>query len=174
MRFKRVLVTGGAGYVGSNLVPKLLDAGYEVVVLDLYIYGGDIFSQVRANPRLIEIRGDMRNPADVERAAAGCDAVIHLACISNDPSFDLDPNLGRSINYDCFRPLVKASKDAGVKRFIYASSSSVYGIKNDTNVTEELPLEPLTDYSKYKAMCEEVLMKERAPGFATLIVRPST
>jgi len=174
MRFKRVLVTGGAGYVGSNLVPKLLDAGYEVVVLDLYIYGGDIFSQVRANPRLIEIRGDMRNPADVERAAAGCDAVIHLACISNDPSFDLDPNLGRSINYDCFRPLVKTCKDAGVRRFIYASSSSVYGIKKEANVTEDLPLEPLTDYSKYKALCEEVLEEERERGFVTVTLRPAT
>ena len=92
---------------------------------------------------------------------SGCDAVIHLACISNDPSFDLNPDLGRSINFDCFRPLVKASKDAGVRRFIYASSSSVYGIKNDVNVTEELPLQPLTDYSKYKAMCEEVLEEEQ-------------
>ncbi|HYK23717.1 MAG TPA: SDR family oxidoreductase, partial [Candidatus Acidoferrum sp.] len=103
-----------------------------------------------------------------------CDAVIHLACISNDPSFDLNPDLGRSINYDCFRPLVKASKDAGVKRFIYASSSSVYGIKNDSNVTEELPLEPLTDYSKYKAMCEEVLEQEREPGFVAVTLRPAT
>ena len=91
--------------------------------------------------------------------------MIHLACISNDPSFDLNPELGRSINFDCFRPLVKASKDAGVKRFIYASSSSVYGIKDEPDVTEDLPLKPLTDYSKYKAMCEEVLEEEREPGF---------
>ena len=174
MRFKRVLVTGGAGYVGSNLVPKLLDAGYEVVVLDLYIYGADIFANLRANPRLIEIKGDLRNKADVVRAVAGCDAVIHLACISNDPSFDLDPNLGRSINYDCFRPLVKACKDAGVRRFIYASSSSVYGIKNEANVTEDLPLEPLTDYSKYKALCEEALDEERERGFVTVTLRPAT
>ena len=120
------------------------------------------------------MKGDLRNPADVQRALAGCDAVIHLACISNDPSFDLNPDLGRSINYDCFRPLVKASKDAGVKRFIYASSSSVYGIKNDSNVTEDLPLEPLTDYSKYKAMCEEVLEQEREPGFVAVTLRPAT
>jgi nucleoside-diphosphate-sugar epimerase len=104
----------------------------------------------------------------------GCDAVIHLACISNDPSFDLDPGLGRSINYDCFRPLVKASKNAGVRRFIYASSSSVYGIKNTPDVHEELALEPLTDYSKYKAMCEDVLLSEREPGFVTVILRPAT
>ena len=107
-------------------------------------------------------------------ALDGCDAVIHLACISNDPSFDLNPDLGKSINYDCFRPLVKAAKDAGVKRFIYASSSSVYGIKDDLNVTEDLPLEPLTDYSKFKAMCEDVLEEEREPGFVAVTLRPAT
>jgi len=171
--FKRVMVTGGAGYVGSSLVPKLLAAGYEVAVLDLYIYG-DVFADLTSKQNLTEVKGDLRNPSDVQRALSGCDAVIHLACISNDPSFDLNPDLGRSINYDCFRPLVKASKDAGVKRFIYASSSSVYGIKNDVNGTEDLPLDPLTDYSKYKAMCEEVLDQEREPGFVTVTLRPAT
>ena len=173
VRFGRVLVTGGAGYVGSNLVPKLLRAGYQVVVLDLYIYG-DVFSDLKGNPNLTEVKGDLRNAQDVVRVMAGCDAVIHLACISNDPSFDLDPALGRSINFDCFQPLVRAAKDAGVRRFIYASSSSVYGIKNGVDVTEDLSLEPLTDYSKYKAMCEEVLAQEREPGFVTVTLRPAT
>jgi nucleoside-diphosphate-sugar epimerase len=173
-RFKRVLVTGGAGYVGSSLVPKLLDAGYAVSVLDLYLYGGDLFKDFRGNSRLREIRGDLRDRGSVGRSLEGCDAVIHLACISNDPSFDLDPELGKSINFDCFRPLVRAGKDAGVKRFIYASSSSVYGIKKEWNVTEDLPRQPLTNYSKFKAMCEDVLDEERETGFATVIIRPAT
>jgi nucleoside-diphosphate-sugar epimerase len=173
-QFKRVLVTGGAGYVGSNLVPKLLGAGYAVSVLDLYIYGENIFAEYRSSPHLREVKGDLRDPQATARALAGCDGVIHLACISNDPSFDLDPALGRSINFDCFRPLVRAAKDAGVRRFIYASSSSVYGIKEEQEVTEDLPLQPLTDYSKYKALCEDVLLQERQPGFCTVILRPAT
>src|SRR5262249_17610158 len=137
---------------------------------DLCIYG-DVLAP---HPELEIVKGDLRDPSRVETALKGCDAVIHLACISNDPSFDLDPTLGRSINYDCFRPLVKAAKDAGVRRFIYASSSSVYGIKSAPDVHEGLPLEPLTDYSKYKAMCEDVLVAEREPGFVTVILRPAT
>jgi nucleoside-diphosphate-sugar epimerase len=172
--FRRVLVTGGAGYVGSALVPKLLAAGYEVTVLDLFIYGQDIFAEYRENFGLRQVKGDLRDPIMVKRALDGCDAVIHLACISNDPSFELNPTLGKSINYDCFRPLVQASKASGVRRFIYASSSSVYGIKNEPNVNESLSLEPLTDYSKYKAMCETVLAEERESGFTTLTLRPAT
>ena len=171
---KTVLVTGGAGYVGSVLVPKLLAAGHRVKVLDLYIFGDDVLASVKGHPRLEEIKADLRDRSALERSLPGCDAVIHLACISNDPSFELDPNLGKSINYDAFLDLVDVSKKSGVRRFIYASSSSVYGIKEEENVTEDLPLQPLTDYSKYKAMCEEVLLAERRPGFATLILRPAT
>ncbi len=171
---KTIYVTGGAGYVGSALVPQLLAEGYRVKVLDLYMYGDDVLKAVKGHPQLEEIKGDMRDGALLRKTVPGSDAVIHLACISNDPSFELDPQLGKSINYDAFIDLVKVSKDSGVKRFIYASSSSVYGIKSEPNVHEDLPLEPLTDYSKYKAMCEEVLMKERAPGFTVLTVRPST
>lgn len=170
----RVMITGGAGYVGAILTPKLLAAGYGVNVLDLYLYGDDVLAAARGNPELKEFKGDIRDAAIVERALAGCDAVIHLACISNDPSFELNPDLGKSINYDSFRPLVRAAKRAGVRRFIYASSSSVYGIKDDPEVTEELPLLPLTDYSKFKALCEQVLAEEREPGFTTLTLRPAT
>lgn len=174
VRFNKVLVTGGAGYVGSVLVPKLLAAGYGVNVLDLYLYGDHVLDAVRGAPDLEEVKGDIRDRELLERVIPGCDALIHLACISNDPSFELDPALGKSINYDAFINLVDVAKKAGVKRFVYASSSSVYGTKNEPNVTEDLPLDPLTDYSRYKALCEDVLQAAREPGFATLVLRPAT
>jgi len=173
-KISSVLVTGGAGYVGAALVPKLLDAGYSVKVVDLYIYGDDVLSEVRGNAGLKEIKGDIRDGDLLERELQGVDAVIHLACISNDPSYELNPELGKSINYDAFVQLVDLSKKAGVKRFIYASSSSVYGIKEEEEVTEDLPLEPLTDYSKYKALCEDYLLQKRSEGFVVLVIRPST
>lgn len=171
---RTVYVTGGAGYVGAVLVPKLLAAGYQVRVLDLFIYGEDVFPGCQGNPGLTLVKGDMRDQDLLRSTLAGCDAVIHLACISNDPSFELDPNLGKSINYDCFRPLVEISRDSGVHRFIYASSSSVYGVKEEENVTEELSLEPLTDYSKFKAMCEDELAEYQSADFTTVTLRPAT
>jgi nucleoside-diphosphate-sugar epimerase len=171
---QQVLVTGGAGYVGAVLVPKLLGKGYRVKVLDLYIYGEHVLDAVKDDPNLEQIKGDIRNRALLERVIPGCEAVIHLACISNDPSFELDPQLGKSINYDALISLVEVAKRCQVKRFVYASTSSVYGIKEEENVTEDLPLKPLTDYSKYKALGEEVLLREREPGFATFVLRSAT
>jgi len=168
----KILVPGGAGYVGSRLVPALLDKGYEVVVLDLYLYGRDIFKNLKGN--LTEIEGDMRDISLVKKALVDVDAVIHLACISNDPSFELNPELGKSINLDCFEPFVSESKKSGVKRFIYASSSSVYGVKEEPNVTEEMTLEPLTDYSRFKADCEKILLKESSDDFVCTVLRPAT
>ncbi len=171
---KTIFVTGGAGYVGALLVPKLLDAGYAVKVLDLYLYGDDVILGGKGHPGLTEIKGDLRDAGLLEKHLPGCDAVIHLACISNDPSYELDPNLARSINYDAFLPLVDIAKKNGVQRFLYASSSSVYGLKEDAEVTEDLPLEPLTDYSKYKAMCEEYLNAAASDTFIVTTIRPST
>ena len=170
----RVLVTGGAGYVGAVLVPKLLTDGFDVTVLDLYLYGQEVLDSVRSHPGLTQVRGDLRHTGTLEQALTGCDAVIHLACISNDPSFELNPELGKSINYDAFRPLVEASKRHGVKRFIYASSSSVYGVKEELRVTEDLPVEPLTDYSRYKALCEDILWEYQSPDFTCVTLRPAT
>ena len=171
---RNVFVTGGAGYVGSVLVPKLLQKGHRVKVIDLYIYGEDVLSSVKGHPNLVEVKGDIRNKDLLRSETEGYDTVIHLACISNDPSYELDPALGKSINYDAFVDLVDISQENGVKNFIYASSSSVYGIKEVPEVTENLPLEPLTDYSKYKAKCEEALMATATGDFVVTIIRPST
>jgi nucleoside-diphosphate-sugar epimerase len=168
---RAVLVTGGAGYVGSALVPKLLAAGHSVKVIDVYPWGPSPFDE---HERLTEITADIRDRDAVDGAMDGCDAVIHLACISNDPSFELNPELGKSINFDAFPGLVESAKEHGVERFVYASSSSVYGLKDEPEVSEDLPLRPLTDYSKFKALCEEVLLDAREPGFHALVVRPAT
>jgi nucleoside-diphosphate-sugar epimerase len=170
---KKVLVTGGAGYVGAILVPKLLKEGYQVKVLDLYIFGEKVLDEVKDHPGLEQIKGDIRNRSLLEKIIPGSDAVIHLACISNDPSFELDPVLGKSINYDAFLNLVNISQQSGVKFFIYASSSSVYGVKEEDQVTEDLPLEPLTDYSKFKALCEDYLNAHKG-SMTSLIIRPAT
>lgn len=168
---KNIYITGGAGYVGSVLTQKLLDRGYNVSVIDLFIYGEEVLPH---HPNLKKIKGDIRDKELLKATLKGQDAVIHLACISNDPSFELNPDLGKSINFDAFEPLVQIAKESGVQRFIYASSSSVYGVKEEPNVTEEMPLEPLTDYSKFKAMCEEVLKEYQSDDFTTLTIRPAT
>jgi len=173
-KIKTILVTGGAGYVGAVLVPKLIKAGYKVKVLDLYIYGQGVLSSCKGHIDLEEIPGDIRNRELLEKVIPDCDAVIHLACISNDPSYELNPDLGKSINYDAFLPLVDISKNFGIKRFIYASSSSVYGIKDEPEVTEDLPLKPLTDYSKFKALCEIYLQDAASDAFTVTTIRPST
>ena len=168
---KKIFITGGAGYVGSKLVPKLLELGYEVTVLDLMIYGENVLDD---HKKLKKIKGDIRNKNLLEKIIPGHDAVLHLACISNDPSFELNPSLGKSINYDAFEPLVKVSVESKVNRFIYASSSSVYGIKKEKNVTEDMKLEPLTDYSKFKGECEKILNSYKSDNFITTTIRPST
>jgi nucleoside-diphosphate-sugar epimerase len=167
----RVLVTGGAGYKGCVLVPKLLDAGYSVVVYDLMLFGAEGLPR---HERLEVVRGDIRDDAHYRKSLDGVDSVIHMACISNDPSFELNPSLSRSINYDCFEPLVVASKQAGVRRFIYVSSSSVYGVSDAPEVTEEHPLVPLTDYNRYKGLCEPLLLQHQSPDFTTVVLRPAT
>ncbi|MFH1970363.1 MAG: NAD-dependent epimerase/dehydratase [Verrucomicrobiota bacterium] len=172
---KKVLVTGGAGYVGTVLVPKLLAKGYQVKVLDLYIYGENVLDAVKDNPNLKQIKGDIRDKALLQREFPGTDAVIHLACISNDPSFELDPKLGKAINLDAFPGLVQAAREVGVRRFIYASSSSVYGIKEEPDVREDAEKTPLTDYSLFKLQCEQMLMDGVNDGAMTkIIVRPAT
>ncbi|RMD60592.1 MAG: NAD-dependent epimerase/dehydratase family protein [Alphaproteobacteria bacterium] len=169
---KKVLVTGGAGYVGSVLTPQLLDEGYDVTVYDIMFFGDDFLP--KDHPRLNTIRGDIRDTKYLAKVLAGQDAVIHLACISNDASFELDESLSTSINLDAFEPMVIAAKEAGVKRFIYASSSSVYGVSDAPEVTEDHPLVPLTLYNKYKGMCEPRLFAHTDETFTGVVFRPAT
>ncbi len=171
MTSQSVFITGGAGYVGAMLVSRLLREGHRITVFDLMIYGEDVLPE---HPDLTVINGDIRNQELIKSSIPGHEAVIHLACISNDPSFELNPELGKSINLDAFRPLVEISKNAGVQRFIYASSSSVYGIKEEHNVYEEMELEPLTDYSRFKADCEKILGEYQSEDFTTVTIRPAT
>ena len=167
----KVLITGGAGYVGAVLVPHLLEHGYEVTVLDLMIYGEDVLPK---HSRLTSVKGDIRDEQLLNSLMPGHKIIIHLACISNDPSFELNPNLGKSINLDAFKPMVEIARNNGVERFIYASSSSVYGIKDEPNVHEDMSLEPLTDYSLFKAECEKILSNYQSEDFTTVTIRPAT
>lgn len=169
--FNNIFITGGAGYVGAMLVPELLTMGYKVTVLDLMIYGEDV---IKPHHNLRVLKGDIRDVELLTKEIPGHDVLIHLACISNDPSFELNPDLGKSINLDAFEPIVKISKESGVQRFIYASSSSVYGVKEELGVHEGMSLEPLTDYSKFKADCEKILAPYQSDNFTTVTIRPAT
>src|SRR5262245_19276974 len=169
-RLQNVLITGGAGYVGHVLAPRLLSEGYAVTVYDALYFG----CRLPNHPKLRVIKGDIRDTARLAEALIGQDAVLHLACISNDASFELDEKLSETINYDCFEPMVVAAKKASVKRFVYCSSSSVYGVSDSPNVTEEHPLVPLTLYNKFKGMCEPILWKQQAPDFTCVTLRPAT
>jgi len=167
-----VLVLGGSGYLGSQLVPALLDEGYRVRVFDIMFFGNDFLPH--DNPNLEVIKGDIRDAAAVGKACEGMEHVISLGCISNDASFELDDNLSTSINMDAFEPMVKAAKAAGVRRFYYASSSSVYGVSDAPEVREDHPLVPLTHYNKYKGLCEPILFKHQADDFVCVAIRPAT
>ena len=171
-KFNHVLVTGGAGYCGSVLVPQMLEMGYQVTVYDIQYYGCDFLPL--EHPNLNIVKGDIRDISHLASCLNDVDAFIHLACISNDASFELDEKLSTSVNLDAFEPMVIAAKQSGVRRFIYASTSSVYGISEEPEVKEDHPLVPLTLYNKFKGMCEPLLFKHTDKKFVGVIYRPAT
>ena len=171
MNFKKIFITGGGGYCGSRLVPFLLKNKYQITVYDMFYFGN--FLPIN-DPNLKIIQGDIRNTNLLKESCKNHDVFINLACISNDASFILNEKLSTSVNLDSFEPMVIASKDVGIKRFIYASSSSVYGVSDKNNVTEDHPLVPLTLYNKYKGMCEPLLFKHTNKNFVGVVFRPAT
>jgi nucleoside-diphosphate-sugar epimerase len=170
--FSSVFVTGGAGYCGSLLVPQLLSRGYRVTVYDALMFGDHFLP--KTDPNLSIIKGDIRDSGKLAQAVRGHEAVVSLACISNDASFELDERLSTSINMDAFEPMVIAAKAAGAKRFVYASTSSVYGVSDQPDVREDHPLVPLTLYNKYKGQCEPILKKYCDESLTGVIFRPAT
>jgi nucleoside-diphosphate-sugar epimerase len=170
--FDHVLITGGAGYCGSIVTPKLLDDGYRVTVFDIMYYGYQHLPT--DHPNLTIIEGDIRDTDHLARYMEKDQALLHLACISNDASFELDENLSTTVNLDAFEPMVLAAKKSGIRRFLYASTSSVYGVSEAPDVTEDHPLVPLTLYNKFKGMCEPLLLKHTNEDFVGVIFRPAT
>ena len=167
-----VFITGGAGYCGSRLVPQLLDSGYRVTVFDIQYFGNQFLPL--DNPNLTCIEGDIRDTNKLRKSCEGHDILVSLGCISNDASFELDEELSTTINLDAFEPMVIAAKEVGVSRFVYASSSSVYGVSTESDVTEDHPLVPLTLYNDYKGKCEPLLLKHTDSDFVGVIFRPAT
>jgi nucleoside-diphosphate-sugar epimerase len=168
---KNILITGGGGYVGSYLVPFLLKKDFHITVYDRFYFNSNYLPNHK-NLRIIN--GDIRDITKFEKSLENIDCVIHLACISNDASFELDKDLSKSTNLDCFEPLVKTSKKNGVKRFIYCSTSSVYGVSDKPEVKEDHEKVPLTYYNEYKYLCEPILLKYLDDNFCGSIIRPAT
>ena len=169
---QKIFITGGAGYVGSKLVPILLEKNFQVTVYDIMFFTDKFLPKINANLKIIY--GDIRDKKKLKDSCKGHEVFLHLACISNDASFILNEKLSKSINLDCFESLVKISKFNGIKRFIYASTSSVYGVSKKKNVTEDHELVPLTLYNKFKAMCEPILLNFTDQNLEGVIFRPAT
>jgi nucleoside-diphosphate-sugar epimerase len=172
----KVLVTGGAGYVGSTLVPLLLDRGCEVCVLDCLAFGGESLLGPWGHPHFSFVHGDIRDHSAVKAALSGCDAVVHLAAIVGDPACSRQPDMARVVNLDSSLFLIEESKERGVQRFVFASTCSNYGRMRDadTFVNEETELRPVSLYAETKVSVEEELLKSGRNGWCPTPLRFAT
>lgn len=162
-----ILVTGACGYKGNVLVPKLLDAGHSVIAFDIMWFGNDL----QAHSKLKVVQGDVRNINEIP--LEGVDAIIHLSSVANDPAGDLDPKLTWEISALATMQLIDRAARLGIRHFIYASSGSVYGLKDEAQVTEDLPLVPLSEYNKTKMVAERVVLSY-SNQMTVQIIRPAT
>ena len=168
----KILITGGSGYVGSVLINKLIKKKHEVYNVDLDLFGNTHLPF--KNKLYHHINQDIRKVPSLDKYMKNVDIVFHLACISNDPTFELNKKLSKEINYDCFENIVLSAKKNKVKKFIYISTCSVYGISKKPKITEIHPLKPITEYNKFKGMCEPILLKHLDDKFKGCIIRPAT
>jgi nucleoside-diphosphate-sugar epimerase len=171
---KRILITGGAGYIGSVLAKKLLDYGYEVVILDAFFYTDIGIIDISQHPQLRVVNGDIRDLHSLKLSLAGVDCVIHLAAIANDPSAELDVKVTRQINLEIYPVLLGEVVKSGARRFINLSSIGVYGINFNNNVTEDDPLNPLTEYAVCKAKSEAIVQQHNSERLTTVSLRCGT
>jgi nucleoside-diphosphate-sugar epimerase len=171
---RNVLVTGGAGYIGSALLPKLIGKGYRVTVLDSLAYSDAGIRPFYEHERFRLIVGDIRDAGKVRVAMEGQHAVVHLAAISNDPSAELDARLTQSVNLEAYAGLLSEAKRAGVRRFINSSSIGVYGINFEKEVTENDSVNPLTEYARCKVESEKLVRAAATDDFVTVSLRCGT
>jgi nucleoside-diphosphate-sugar epimerase len=159
----RVLITGGAGYIGSSLAPLLLGAGHKVRVLDRLVYGGESLLGVWAHPNFEFVHGDVRDGDKRREAVADCDAVVHLAAIVGDPACAREPEMARAVNLDASMALIEESRKSGVSRFIFASTCSNYGKMTDPSqlIDEESELRPVSLYAETKVAVEKFLLQSK-------------
>lgn len=168
----KIFITGGSGYVGSRFIEYLKPLKNKIKIIN---YDLDLFGNVNKSLKYVKnVKGDIRDIKKIKKNLKEVDVVLHLACISNDPTFELNGKLSKAINYDYFEDLVKTAKDSGVKKFIYASTCSVYGISKKKHVRENHPQKPITFYNKYKALCEPILNKYLSNNFQGITIRPAT
>ena len=163
----KIFVSGACGYKGTVLIPKLLKSGYKVIAFDIMWFG----NYLQPHPNLEIISGDIRYSEDIN--LKNIDAIIHLASVANDPCGDLNPKTTWEINVLGTMQLIDKAVREGVKQFIFASSSSVYGIKKERNVTEDLPLKPISEYNKTKMVGERIVLSY-SNKILCQIVRPAT